>query len=340
MAALAAADTGKLTYAGVNIAGFDFGMNTSGTADASSAWPPLLKYYGHDGEGQMNHFVNDDQYNIFRLPVSWQFLTNNQANGNLNTTNLAKYDDLVQACLNTGASCILDIHNYARYNGQIIGQGGPSNDDFAALWSSLAKHYATDTRLLFGVMNEPHDIPDLPTWADTVQAAVTAIRSAGATSQLVLLPGSNYTSAETFVSGGNADLLNKVTNPDGSITGLIMDVHKYLDHDNSGTNAECTTDSIDTAWEPLSQWLRTNKRQALNTETGGGNVDSCEQYMCSQVQYQAQNSDVILGYVGWAAGNFDPSYVLSEVPTNSSSTWTDTALVSACMAPSVNKVVG
>ncbi len=32
-------------------------------------------------------------------------------------------------------------------------------------------------------MNEPHDIPDLQAWATSVQAAVTAIRAAGATSQ-------------------------------------------------------------------------------------------------------------------------------------------------------------
>ena len=82
-------------------------------------------------------------------------------------------------------------------------------------------------------MNEPHDIPDIDAWADSVQAAVTAIRNAGATSQLILLPGNNWTSAETFVSNGSAAALSKVTNPDGSITGLIFDVHKYLDSDNS-----------------------------------------------------------------------------------------------------------
>jgi hypothetical protein len=54
-----------------------------------------------------------------------------------------------------------------------------------------------------------------------------------ATSQLILLPGNNWTSAETFVSNGSADALNKVTNPDGTKTGLIFDVHKYLDSDNS-----------------------------------------------------------------------------------------------------------
>ncbi len=58
-----------------------------------------------------------------------------------------------------------------------------------------------------------------------------------------------------------------------------------------GTNAECVTNNIDTAWTPLSQWLRCNGRQAFNTETGGGNVASCQTFLCQQVQAQAQNSD-------------------------------------------------
>lgn len=74
---------------------------------------------------------------------------------------------------------------------------------------------------------------NIVTWAGSVQAAVTAIRSTGATSQIILLPGNNYTSAETFVSSGSAAALNMVRNPDGTITNLVMDVHKYLDYDNS-----------------------------------------------------------------------------------------------------------
>lgn len=43
---------------------------------------------------------------------------------------------------------------------------------------------------------------------------------------------------------------------------------------------------------------------------------------------------VFLGYVGWAAGNFYAgSYVLGETPTEVGTTWTDTLLVSSCMAP-------
>ena len=67
----------------------------------------------------MQHFVRDDGFNVFRLPVGWQFLTNNVLGGTLDPTNFAKYDALVQACLSTGASCLIDIHNYARWDGQV-----------------------------------------------------------------------------------------------------------------------------------------------------------------------------------------------------------------------------
>ena len=96
---------------------------------------------GHDGQGQMTHFVNDDGFNTFRLPVGWQFLTQDAATGVLNMTNFAEYNALVnvsiardpsaarflplaQACLGTGAFCIVDVHNYARFNGQVRPESG------------------------------------------------------------------------------------------------------------------------------------------------------------------------------------------------------------------------
>ena len=75
------------------------------------------------------------------------------------------------------------------------------------------------------------------------------------------------------------------------MTNLIFDVHKYLDSDNSGTHEDCVTNNIDNAWAPLAEWLRCNGRQAFNTETGGGNVASCLQFMCEQVAFQNANSD-------------------------------------------------
>ncbi|KAG1779456.1 glycoside hydrolase family 5 protein [Suillus placidus] len=328
-----------LKFAGVNIAGFDFGCGTDGTCIASNAVPPVHQLSGIDGLGQMQHFVQDNGYNVFRLPVGWQYLTNDQMTGVLDETQFANYNMLVSDCLSTGAYCVIDIHNYARYNGQIIGQGGPSNEIFAQLWSNIASYWKDESKVILGVMNEPHDIPNMATWAESVQSAVTAIREAGAVTQMILLPGTDYTSAQTFVSSGSADNLGTVRNPDGTFTNLIMDVHKYLDYDSSGTNAECVTNGIDNAWSPLTTWLRANGRQAFNTETGGGNVDSCVTSVLQEIGYQAAQSDVILGYIGWSAGSFATNYVLSQVPSYIGTGWNDTLLVSMAMSPKTNKFV-
>lgn len=201
------------------------------------------------------------------------------------STNFAKYDKLVQGCLSSGAGmCIIDVHNHARWNGSIVGQGGPTNAQLASLWSQIAAKYSSQSKIAFGIMNEPYDIPSITAWATTVQACVTAIRQAGAMSQVILLPGNNYTSAQTFVWNGSGPALLKVTNLDGSTTNLVFDVHNYLDSDNSGTNTECVTD-ISSTFSPLATWLRTNNRMAFNSETGGGNTASCEQNLCAQIQY-------------------------------------------------------
>lgn len=116
-------------------------------------WKRYLTVYSFRA-GQMQHFAKDDGMNMFRLPVGWQYLVNNNLGGNLDSNNLGRYDQLVQACLKTGAYCVIDIHNYARWNGQIIGQGGPTNDQFVSVWSQLAAKYGSQEKMAFGVMNE------------------------------------------------------------------------------------------------------------------------------------------------------------------------------------------
>ncbi|KAK3679722.1 hypothetical protein LTR78_000098 [Recurvomyces mirabilis] len=324
----------RVKYAGVNIAGFDFGCDTTGTCGASSAFPP-----GSKGVGQMNHFVTDDGLNAFRLPVSWQYLVNGVLGGSINANNLAIYDKLVQACIASGAAlCEIDIHNYARWNGKIIGQdsGAPTNAQFASFWGSLAAKYANNNKVAFGIMNEPHDL-DINLWATTVQAAVTAIRQAGATTNYVLIPGTNYASAGQFLDNGSGAALLPVHNPDGTFTNIIFDVHKYLDSDNSGTHPQCTTNNS-AVFTTLGNWLRTNKRSAFLTETGGGPTDTtCYTNLCQQFETMNSYNDVYFGWIGWAAGQFDPSYVLSEVPTqNSDGSWADVPLVTKCVAGEFN----
>lgn len=175
-------------------------------------------------------------------------------------------------------------------------------------------------------------VPDTTIWPATVQECVTAIREAEATSQMIMLPGNDWTSAELFVSGGSLDALKNVTNLDGTTTNLVFDVHKYLHEDNSGTYEECVTDNIDSSFAPLATALRDIGRQAILSETGGENVEFCVQYVCQQLDYLNTNEDVYLGYVGWSAGAFqrDWNYILTLVPTLEGGSWSDTLLAESC----------
>ncbi|KAL6855738.1 glycoside hydrolase family 5 protein [Trichoderma novae-zelandiae] len=320
---------GKIRYLGVAIPGIDFGCDIDGSCPTDTSSVPLLSYKGGDGAGQMKHFAEDDGLNVFRISATWQFVLNNTVDGELDELNWGSYNKVINACLETGAYCMIDMHNFARYNGGIIGQGGVSDDIFVDLWVQIAKYYADNDKIIFGLMNEPHDI-DIDLWADTCQKVVTAIRKAGATSQMILLPGTNFASVETYVSTGSADALGKITNPDGSTDLLYFDVHKYLDINNSGSHAECTTDNVD-AFNDFAGWLRQNKRQAIISETGASMEPSCMTAFCAQNKAISANSDVYIGFVGWGAGSFDTSYILSLTPLGKPGNYTDNKLMNECI---------
>ncbi|OTB08545.1 glycoside hydrolase family 5 protein [Hypoxylon sp. CI-4A] len=315
----------KVQFLGVAIAGGDFGCQIDGTCSLGSTQLPL----SNDGVSQMQHFVEDDGVNILRLPISWQFLVNNQLGKPLDSKNLAQYDQLMENCLATGAHCMIDIHNFARWNGGIIGQGGPTDDEFVSLWSQLASKYADNDKVVFELMNEPHDL-DVGIWANTCQKVVTAIRKAGATSQMILLPGSNFDSAANLTESGGAEQLLDIKNPDGTTNNLLLDIHKYLDEDNSGTHTQCTTDNAD-AFTTVASFLREKGRKGFISETGASQDESCITAFCSQNTLINKNSDVFVGLVAWGAGSFDTSYVMSLTPSKKNGGLVDNQLMSQCL---------
>lgn len=308
--------TNQTLFAGVNICGFDFGWyrhclllstfsdvcpmllttfnsNNQGSCNLKGVVPPVRIISSahnttltNNGSAQMRHFVYAHGLNIFRLPVSWQYLTNNTLGGPLNPTNFGYYDQLVQSCLQIGAYCQIELHNYGRWEGTLIGApNGPSNEQFADIWAQLAEEYAGCETIWFGIMNEPHDMASPDSWAASVQAAVTAIRNTGATTQYISLPGTSFQSAGALMYDGSGAALAQVTNPDSSTTGLVFDVHLYLNPYGNGDTSECITNGISNAWAPLAAWLRAAGRQAIVSETGGGNTASCMNFVCQELDY-------------------------------------------------------
>ncbi|VDB99573.1 unnamed protein product [Peniophora sp. CBMAI 1063] len=310
--------SGLPRFGGVNTAGYDFSAATDGSFTWSVAPPPT---------SQFTHFASEGA-NLFRIPFAWTEMTGTPG-GNINETFFSEYDSTVQSALSSGSGVyvIVDVHNYARFNGGIIGQGGPTNDQFNSLWTQLAKKYAGNSRIIFGIMNEPHDV-DVNSWVSSVQSVVNAIRAAGA-DNFLLLPGSSWASAQTFPTEAGPGLV-KVTDPLGNTDKLIFDVHKYLDSDNSGTHADCVTNNVDVL-TTLVNFLQANgNRQAILSETGGGNTASCETDLGQELAYVKSAFPTLLGFAVWGAGSFDNTYVLDISPNGDGS---DQPLVTQAIKP-------
>lgn len=302
LAAAAAGVSAFGPFGGVNEAGFDFTVYTNGSFTGPGTPPPTA---------QFQHFASQG-VNLFRIPFAWQEATPS-VGGNLDQGFLSRYDPIVNAALATGAHVIVDLHNYARFNGQIINQGGPTNAQYASLWSQLATHFKSQDRIIFGIMNEPHDLPNNSLWPPAVQAAVNAIRQAGATSQTILIPGSSWSSAQALPTELGPALLT-ITDPAGGTDKLVFDVHKYLDADNSGTHTNCVTDNV-AVLQTLNSWLSQNGRQALLSETGGGRSDaSCFTALNNELAFVKNNPSTFAGFAVWSAGAFDTTYELSVTP--------------------------
>jgi endoglucanase len=219
----------------------------------------------------------------------------------------------------------IDIHNYARWWDGIVGQGGPDSSTLATTWTQIAAIYANNPMVIFGIMNEPHDL-DIATWATTLQDVVTAIRDViGNTNHMIFLAGTNYANAASFQYDSGPTLQN-VTNPDGTTTNLVFEVHQYFDGE-GGTTTVCT-DDVSTQFEDLATYLRSIGRQVFVGEMGGGNGQDCIDIICPILDILNDNSDVFIGWTSWAAGNWPDSYELSEMPDGD----TDVGIVSSCFA--------
>lgn len=82
----------------------------------------------------------------------WAGTAEGQSDGG--TAYRALVDDCIRACVTRGAYVVLDLHHYRA-----------PRDSEVAFWTSAALVYKDHPAVLFGLLNEPHDI-DWKTWRD------------------------------------------------------------------------------------------------------------------------------------------------------------------------------
>ncbi|KAJ1549253.1 hypothetical protein HK405_007076 [Cladochytrium tenue] len=298
----------SVAYAGVNEAGLEFGMTISGPTSGTVPGTLGSTYFAPNPTA-VQHTATRFA-NVFRLPFMWERLQRSLYT-DFDSGYLATLQSAVSTITATGASVILDPHNYARYNGNVV-----SGADLADLWTRLAKLYGSNSQVIFGLMNEPHGI-DTATWFSVAQQSANAIRSAGA-SNLILVPGNCYTGAHSWVSGScDTGSANGVAGLSFSDTNYAYEMHQYFDSDFSGTSATCTQDGAGVLAAATS-WLRSNGKKGFLGEFGVADNSACLTALEAALDHLDSNSDVWLGYTYWAAGSGWGSYMYSVESTSDS----------------------
>ena len=159
--------------------------------------------------------------------------------------------------------------------------------------------------------NEYHDL-DQTLVLDLNQAAIDAIRAAGATSQYIFVEGNAYSGAWSWTT--NNDNLKALTDSEDKI---VYEMHQYLDGDSSGTSESCVSATIGKErLQSATTWLQDNNKKGFIGEFAGGVNANCEAAVEGMLSYMSENSDVWMGAEWWSAGPMWGSYMYSLEPSN------------------------
>jgi endoglucanase len=289
------AGAGQACLRGINLSGAEFG----------EAGGLLGKDYAYPGQQTVDYFAAKG-FNSVRLPFLWERLQP-ELGGALDSAELGRLKESVARLRAAGLDVVLDPHNYARYRGHVVGSTDVSNAAFADFWGRLAGEFADQAGVVFGLMNEPYEMP-AEQWLEAANAALARIRTANA-DNLVLVPGTAWSGAHSWEGGGygtpNARVMLGVVDPGDN---YAYEVHQYFDDDFSGTRGNCSrvADAV-AAVENFTRWLKANGKRGYLGEFGVPAGEVCVSALSDMVTLVERENALWIGWSYWVAGDWWPA---------------------------------
>ena len=292
--------------AGTNLSGAEFGTR----ADVYG------KDYTYPTNAEIDYFTGKG-LKVFRINFLWERLEPT-LDAPLATVELGRLKSLIGYISSKGAYSIVDPHNYARYADKIVGSGSGAATaaQLGTFWKLVATEFKGDPHVIFGLMNEPHDMAT-SLWLTDANAAIAEIRKAGATN-LILVPGNFWTGAHSWVgtaADSNSTVMAGVVDPGKN---FAYEVHQYLDTDSSGTSATCVSRTIGSErLAAFTKWVTDRGARAFLGEFGGSSDATCLAAIDDMLTYVDAHRAQYLGWTWWSAGPWWADYMYSIEPTAS-----------------------
>ena len=267
--------------------------------------------YGYPPKESVDYYVSKGM-KILRLPFTWERVQPTMYN-DLDAVEMSRIDEVVNYAIAKGMTVGLDVHNSGYRNGDVIGTSAVPDSAFANLWYKLAMHYRDKPETLFMLMSEPYD-QSAKMWIRTANAAIKAIRTAGAT-QTIVVPGSYYDGGWTWCKSDNAKRVGEgIVDP---LDNYMIEIHQYMDKDASGGTSGIVSPTIGAdRLADVTVWARTNnKKLFLGEFAAAADADSMAALEI-MLQYVINNSDVWQYATWWGGGDRWIDYMFGLDPAD------------------------
>lgn len=296
--------TNAVAVRGVNIAGGEFGNQLPGQVGTHYVYPT---------KAEIDYYVKLG-FTLIRVPFRWERLQPT-LNGPLATTDRQALRDIVTYATAKGMIVVLDMHNYGQRgtgaNYATMTNIGTATVPTAALsdaWVKIMADYKSNRYVWLGLMNEPH-AHTAAVWWPIIQQVVKDVRAQKITNR-VLVPGTSWTGAHSWVSSGNAAQAATFKDPSNN---FLFEVHQYLDADSSGTSASCAVGSGKRVDQVIA-WAKARKVMLFMGEMGGSSDPQCA------IEYQdmltrMETGGAFRAWAAWSGGTWWPgNYPFRTLP--------------------------
>jgi endoglucanase len=296
-----------LKYTGVNLSGAEFG------SPKPNVRPVAFKDFIDPTKKDIAYFKSIGM-NVMRVPFRWETIQP-ALDGPLDAKELDRLADSIKAITDAKCVALLDVHNYARYCGKVVGGAEVPSAALAGFWTKLAERFKDDPLVWFGLMNEPHDMP-AEQWLGAANDSIAAIRKTGSTN-LILVPGIAWSGAHSWESSGNARTMLGIVDPADK---YVIEVHQYLDADSSGTKPLVVSPTIGSErLKVFTDWCRLHHRKAFLGEFGAPATAQGKAAIEDLLQSMQKSADVWTGFTWWSAGPWWGKYMFSIEPNKDGS---------------------
>ncbi|WP_434135184.1 DUF4214 domain-containing protein [Pseudomonas luteola] len=248
---------------------------------------------------------------LIRFPIIWERLQPTLG-GALEPTYAALIDRTFSYASKYNIRVILDLHNYARYRGQIIGAGSVTYNHYQDVMMKIAQRWSGQASLYaYDIMNEPNGA--LAYWPTAAQYGINGVRAVDKV-RPIIVEGNGWAEATRWAQW-NEPLL-KLVDPSNNI---IFSAHTYFDANAGGNYDSIDVSTLDPMYgvervRPFIEWLKKNGKRGYIGEFGVPDNDPRWLTMMDNMLAYLRQNCIPATY--WAAGPGWGNYFMSVEPVN------------------------